>query len=367
LDPPRAEARDAVELCHRAGIRVKMITGDQLSTAKAIAGALGLNGVALAGKDVDTMDDETLAAVLPTVAVFARVAPEHKLRIVSALQSRGHVVAMTGDGVNDAPALRRADIGIAMGSGTEVAKEAASMILVDDNFATIVRAVREGRTIYDNIVKFVRFQLSTNAGAILTVFVAPFLGMVSPLGPVHVLWAAMISDGPPAIALGMDAARPEIMSAPPRRRDERVLTGRRIAGLLFYGSIMAAGTLASLRLASSPAAASTLAFTTFVFFQLFNVMNVRSENRSAFGRHSLTNYRLWVALVVVVALQIAVVHWSPLQAFFRTTSLTLRDWAVCIAVASTVVLADELRKLVGRMVRSPRRSEVALRPAAPAR
>ena len=172
------------------------------------------------------MDDATLTSVLPSIAVFARVAPEHKLRIVTALQARRHVVAMTGDGVNDAPALRKADIGVAMGSGTEVAKEAASMVLTDDNFATIVRAVHEGRAIYDNIVKFVRFQLSTNMGAVLTVFVAPFLGMISPLGPAQILWVAMISDGPPAIALGLDTARAGIMSEPPREPDARILTWR---------------------------------------------------------------------------------------------------------------------------------------------
>ena len=247
MDPPRSEAREAIGLCKSAGISVKMITGDQRATAAAIAVALGLEGDAVTGADLDGMDDATLASALPTIAVFARVAPEHKLRIVTALQARRHVVAMTGDGVNDAPALRKADIGIAMGSGTEVAKEAASMVLTDDNFATIVRAVQEGRTIYDNIVKFVRFQLSTNMGALLTVFVAPFLGMVSPLGAAQILWVAMISDGPPAIALGVDVARPGIMNEPPRDPAARILTWRRFFRLLFLGAVMAAPRFSSSR------------------------------------------------------------------------------------------------------------------------
>lgn len=346
MDPPRAEAREAIDLCKNAGIAVKMITGDQRATALAIARALGLEGDALTGADVDAMNDATLEEVLPKVSVFARVAPEHKLRIIAALQARRQVVAMTGDGVNDAPALRRADIGVAMGSGTEVAKEAASMVLTDDNFATIVRAVKEGRTIYDNIVKFVRFQLSTNTGAILTVFVAPFLGMLSPLGPVHILWVAMISDGPPAIALGLDAPRGDIMNDPPRDPGARVLTWRRMARLLFYGVIMAAGTLGIFGFGATPAHGATLAFTTFVLFQVFNVFNVRAEHRSAFTGQLFTNLRLWSALVTVVALQIGVVYWSPLQRLFGTVALSALDWGLCVGVAATVLVVEELRKLV---------------------
>ncbi len=331
MDPPRAEAREAIGLCKSAGISVKMITGDQRATAVAIARALGLEGDAVTGAELDRMDEATLASLLPNIAVFARVAPEHKLRIVTALQGRRHVVAMTGDGVNDAPALRKADIGVAMGAGTEVAKEAASMVLTDDNFATIVRAVREGRTIYDNIVKFVRFQLSTNMGALLTVFLAPFLGMVSPLGTAQILWVAMISDGPPAIALGVDAARPGIMNEPPRDPAARILTGRRLLRLLFHGAIMAAGTLGVLRFGAggrSPAHASTLAFTTFVLFQVFNVLNVRAEHGTAFNRQLATNLRLWVTLAIVVMLQVAVVYWPPLQRLFGSASLGIRDWAI---------------------------------------
>lgn len=370
MDPPRAEAREAIGLCKSAGISVKMITGDQRATAAAIAAALGLEGDSVTGADLDGMDDATLASALPTIAVFARVAPEHKLRIVTALQARRHVVAMTGDGVNDAPALRKADIGVAMGSGTEVAKEAASMVLTDDNFATIVRAVGEGRTIYDNIVKFVCFQLSTNMGALLTVFVAPFLGMVSPLGAVQILWVAMISDGPPAIALGVDAARPGIMNEPPRDPAARILTWRRFFRLLFLGAVMAVGSLGVLRLGAdggAPTRAPTLAFTTFVLFQVFNVFNIRAENGTAFNRHLVTNLRLLVTLGIVVLLQVAVVHWPPLQRLFGAESLSLTDWAICLGVASSVLVTEEIRKAIARGIQSVfhRRAGIGLPRMAP--
>jgi Ca2+-transporting ATPase len=266
---------------------------------------------------------------------------------------------MTGDGVNDAPALRQADIGIAMGSGTEVAKGAASMVLTDDDFSTIVRAVQEGRVIYDNIIKFVRFQLSTNMGALLVVFLAPFFGMESPLGPVQILWVAMISDGPPAVALGVDTGAAGIMDEPPRAADARILTWRRLSGLLFYGAIMAAGTLGVLRLGASdarPGHAATLAFTTFVLFQVFNIFNVRAENGTAFNRQVFTNYRLWIALGAVVGMQAASVYVAPLQRLFGTVALGPFDWAVCAGIASTVVIAEEIRKLIGRGVSSSSRS-----------
>lgn len=357
MDPPRPEAREAIERCKLAGISVKMVTGDQRATAIAIARALGIEGTAMTGAELDRMDDAALATVLSNVGVFARVAPEHKLRIVTALQARENVVAMTGDGVNDAPALRRADIGVAMGSGTEVAKGAASMVLTDDNFATIVRAVEEGRTIYDNILKFVRFQLSTNIGALLTVFTAPLLGMESPFGAVQILWIAMISDGPPAVALGLDAPRADIMNDPPRHPRARILTWRRLSVLLFYGAVMAAGALLVLSVGhrrAAPERGATLAFTTFVLFQVFNAFNVRSENGSAFSRRMMTNSRLFGALGSVVGLQVAAIYWRPLQGLFGTVPLSLGEWAICVGVASTVFFADEFRKLIVRTFKEPR-------------
>jgi Ca2+-transporting ATPase len=351
IDPPRPEAKEAIDRCKHAGIDVKMITGDHLETAVAIATEIGIVGEAVTGNELAIMSDENLSKRISQISVFARVAPEHKLRIVRALKSNGKLVAMTGDGVNDAPALRAADIGIAMGSGTEVAKEAATMVLIDDNFATIVQAVHEGRTIYDNIVKFMRFQLSTSIGALLTIFFAPIFGLPSPLNPIQVLWVAMIMDGPPAIALGMDSPEEEIMTRPPRPLGEQILSWQRLRFLLFYGAIMAVGTLFLLHikiLNGNLQQATTLSFTTFVLFQFFNAFNARSEGHSAFGPQLFTNYRLWMALVVVVSLQVLVVHWSPLQNIFGTVSLGLWEWTLAIGTASSLLILEEIRKWLMR-------------------
>nr|MDQ2694861.1 cation-translocating P-type ATPase [Pseudomonadota bacterium] len=355
IDPPRAEAREAIALCRRAGIDVKMITGDHQRTALAVARDLGLSGEALSGAELSAMDDAQLAGRCPATAVFARVAPEHKVRIVRALKARGQVVAMTGDGVNDAPALKNADIGVAMGAtGTEVTREAAAMVLTDDNFATIVAAVREGRTIYDNIVKFVRFQLSTNVGAILTVAGAPLLGLPVPFTPIQILWINIIMDGPPAMTLGVDPPRPGLMDEPPRPRQASILPLRRLGRLLVYGITMAAGTLGVFYYAlrqGRPDQALTLAFTTFVLFQFFNAFNARAEHASTFTSNFFSNGRLWLALLGVVLLQVLVVHWGPAQVIFRTTGLTLADWGLAFAVASSVLLLDEGRKLLLRLGR----------------
>ncbi len=349
IDPPRPEARDAIRLCEQAGIQVKMITGDHALTAGAIARELGLHGAVLTGAELDRIDVAELSRHIEETAVFARVAPEHKVKIVQALKARGHVVAMTGDGVNDAPALKNADIGIAMGiTGTEVTKEAAAMVLADDNFASIVGAVKEGRTIYDNIVKFVRFQLSTSVGAILTVFGAQLLGLPMPFTAIHILWIALIMDGPPAVMLGLEPSRPGIMNEPPRPSDARILTLARFGRLLAYGSTMAVGTIGvyfhGLQ-SGEQAYASTLAFTTFVLFQFFNVMNARFDASTAFNRQLFNNRKLWLALAAVLVLQVAVVNWGPAQAVFDTVSLNLGDWLLATGVAASVLLLDEARKL----------------------
>ena len=352
IDPPRPEARDAIALCKQAGIQVKMITGDHALTAAAIARELGLHGAVLTGAELDRIDVAELSRHIEDAAVFARVAPEHKVKIVQALKARGHVVAMTGDGVNDAPALKNADIGIAMGiTGTEVTKEAAAMVLADDNFASIVGAVKEGRTIYDNIVKFVRFQLSTSVGAILTVFGAQLLGLPMPFTAIHILWIALIMDGPPAVMLGLEPSRPGIMNEPPRRSDARILTLPRFGRLLAYGSTMAVGTLGvyfhGLQ-SGEQAYASTLAFTTFVLFQFFNVMNARFDTGSAFNRQLFHNRKLWLALAAVLVLQVVVVNWGPAQAVFDTVSLNPGDWLLATGIAASVLLLDEARKLAVR-------------------
>ncbi len=349
IDPPRPEARDAIALCKQAGIQVKMITGDHALTAGAIARELGLHGAVLTGAELDRIDAAELSRQVEETAVFARVAPEHKVRLVQALKARGHVVAMTGDGVNDAPALKNADIGIAMGiTGTEVTKEAAAMVLADDNFASIVGAVKEGRTIYDNIVKFVRFQLSTSVGAILTVLSAQLLGLPMPFTALHILWIALIMDGPPAVMLGLEPSRPGIMNEPPRRSDARILTLARFGRLLAYGSTMAVGTIGvyfhGLQ-SGEQAYASTLAFTTFVLFQFFNVMNARFDAGTAFNRQLFSNRKLWLALAAVLVLQVVVVNWGPAQSIFDTVSLNLGDWLLATGIAASVLLLDEARKL----------------------
>jgi len=365
MDPPRAEAREAIKLCRQAGIAVKMITGDQKVTAKAIARELGLAGEVIEGEELADLDDRALAARINAIAVFARTAPEQKVRIVNALKADGHVVAMTGDGVNDAPALKSADIGIAMGiTGTDVAQEAATMILTDDNFATIVKAVKEGRGIYDNMVKFIRFQLSTNIGAILTVACAPLLGMPVPFTAVQLLWINIIMDGPPAMALGVDPVRAGSMDEAPRDPEARILSLRRFGNLFSYGLTMAIGTVGVLyydlqadgvHAASLSGAglrhATTLAFTTFVLFQVFNVFNARSEKGTAFNRHFCSNRMLWLAIFGVISLQVLVIHWPPAQAIFHTTTLTQTDWLIATGVAAFVLILEELRKFLWLILR----------------
>jgi Ca2+-transporting ATPase len=364
LDPPRPEAAKAIRLCQQAGIAVKMITGDHKTTATAIGRELGLipmlanpagqTDEVISGAELDALDDAALARRINAISVFARVSPTHKVRIVKALQTDGHVVAMTGDGVNDAPALKAADIGIAMGiTGTAVTREAASMVLTDDNFATIVRAIEEGRVVFDNIVKFVRFQLSTNIGAILTVLAATLAGLPAPFTAIQLLWINIIMDGPPAMTLGVEPARPGIMREAPRDQSSEILTLPRLGRLALYGVTMMVGTLWLFQdslAAHGQTYALTLAFTTFVLFQFFNVFNARNEHGTAFNVHFLKNGKLWLSLGSVLAMQVVVVHWPPAQTLFGTTALVLDDWFKATLAASSVLFLDEARKLGLRLV-----------------
>ncbi|MEU6379780.1 cation-translocating P-type ATPase [Streptomyces sp. NPDC046909] len=343
-DPPRPQARDAIALCRTAGVAVKMITGDHADTAAAIARELHIEGEAVTGIELDGMTEDQLTARIDDIGVFARVAPEHKVAIVRALTSRDHIVAMTGDGVNDAAALRAAHIGVAMGiTGTDVAKEAADMVLTDDDFSTIVRAVREGRAIYDNIVKFVRFQLATNIGAILTLLGASLAGLPAPLTAAQLLWVNIIMDGPPAMALAVDPARDDAMRRPPRDPSERILDARRLVAISRAGAVMAVGTVVLLALARSYVGtdtALTMAFTTFVLFQLFNSLCARAEDGPLLGRHQFRNRTLWLCLAGVLAVQAAAVHLPWARTVFGTVPLNATQWALCFGTASTVLLAE---------------------------
>ena len=357
VDPPRPEARLAIAEAHEAGIAVKMITGDHAVTAASIGQQLGITGRAVTGADIERMTDDELRDQIDDIGVFARVAPEHKMRLVGLLQSKRRVVAMTGDGVNDAPALKKSDMGVAMGiTGTEVSKEAATMVLTDDNFATIVGAVRQGRAIYHNIVSFVRFQLSTAIGFAALFLAASVLGIAGgkPFAAIAILWVNIIMDGPPAMALAFDSPVANVMQRKPRPVDEPILTKRRWSAVIISAIVMAAGTLLVLKLApgeethDAASVATTMAFVTFVFFQFFNILNSRNETHSVFNRRTFTNWRLWAALGMSGAIQVFVTVFGPLQDLFNVTSISVGQWLICAAVASSVVVVEELRKLIAR-------------------
>ncbi|MCC7161960.1 MAG: cation-translocating P-type ATPase [Anaerolineae bacterium] len=377
IDPPRQEAREAVRIAQSAGVRSIMITGDHPATGAAIARELGIlepDGRAVTGAELQRTDEIQLRDLVKRFSVFARVAPEHKLRIVRALKANGEIAAMTGDGVNDAPALKAADIGVAMGiTGTDVSKGASDMILTDDNFASIVAAVEEGRSIFANIQKFLRYLLSSNIGEVLVMFFGVVLGgiiglapeegssIIVPLLAVQILWINLLTDSGPALALGVDPPDPNVMKKKPRDPRSRVITHAMWFDIAFVGAIMMVGTLAvmdaSLRggiisgVNGGMEYAQTMAFTTLVFFQLFNALNARSDELSAFSG-LFANKWLWVALGVSVVLQILVIYLPFLQQAFNTVPLSPTDWVVCILVGSTVLWLRELVKFWDRRRRT---------------
>ncbi|GBF32094.1 cation-transporting ATPase [Desulfocucumis palustris] len=357
VDPPRPEAREAVAVCHRAGIRTVMITGDHRDTAVAIARELQIirsGEASMTGDELEKMSDQELKKRINEVTVFARVSPEHKLRIVEALKHHGHVVAMTGDGVNDAPALKRADVGAAMGiTGTEVAKEAADIVLQDDNFATIVKAVEEGRTIYNNIRSSIQYLLSCNTGEIAAIFSALSLGLGSPLSPIQILWLNLVTDGPPALALGLEPPKKGIMEKPPRGIREGFFAGGVGSGILWQGIMIGLLSLAAYWLALDRGRtleeARTMAFITMAMSQLVHSFNVRSREQSLFTLGFFTNRSLVLSFIVSTAALLSVVFTPFLREVFETVILRPWDWGAVFILSIVPLFMEETRKLTLRL------------------
>ena len=346
IDPPREEVRESITRCRSAGISTVVITGDHKLTAIAITKELGLfkeGDRALSGEELDKLSDDELDAIVESVVICARVSPEHKVRILSALKKRGHVVAMTGDGVNDAPALKRSDIGIAMGiTGTDVAKEASDMVLTDDNFASIVNAVEEGRGIYNTIRQFVQYTLSSNFGEILVIFLAILIGWPLPLIAIQILWVNLLTDGLPGLALGLDPFSKDIMERPPRKRDEEIMSKDVIYNILIVGVVMGTGTLLMFHGYGVEAVkAKSIAFTTLVMFQLFNVLTYRAKN---FKIDFKTSKYLTASVVISLLMQFAVLY-TPLNVAFKTVPLGLFDLIKILLVSGSLYLILETRKV----------------------
>lgn len=355
LDPPRPEAAAAVQLCRSAGIQAVMITGDHPATAMAIAQRLGIisDGAQplLTGRELEQLTAEELVQRVEHTRVYARVAPQQKLNIVKALQERGQFVAMTGDGVNDAPALKRADIGIAMGiTGTDVSKEASHMILLDDNFATIVKAVKEGRRIFDNIRKFIKYTMTSNSGEIWTIFLAPFLGLPVPLLPIHILWINLVTDGLPGLALATEPAERGLMERPPRHPRESIFSQGLGMHILWAGLLMGAVSLftQTLALKSGSSHWQTMVFTVLCLSQLGHVLAIRSERESVFSQGLFSNKPLLGALLLTFSLQMATIYVPVLNPIFRTEPLSAMELALALALSTVVFMAVEIEKLFKR-------------------
>lgn len=351
IDPPREESAQAVSECATAGIKTVMITGDHPVTARRIADDLGITGGEVTtGVTLAEMGAEELGRRVEGISVYARVAPEQKLDIVHALQDRGQFVAMTGDGVNDAPALKSADIGVSMGkSGTEVAREASDIVLLDDNFATIVRAVREGRRIYDNIRKFIKYTMTSNTGEIHTLFLAPFLGLPIPLLPIHILWINLVTDGLPGLSLAFEPEEKGTMSRPPRKPKEEVFARGLAVHIVWVGLLMGSVSILSQAWAISAGGHwQTMVFTVLCLSQMGHVLAIRSETESFFSQGFSSNVPLTLAVALTFALQIAVIYVPFLNPIFKTTPLAMGELAVSLLLSSVVFLAVELEKLFKR-------------------
>jgi Ca2+-transporting ATPase len=354
IDPPRPEAAESVAACKTAGIVPVMITGDHPATARAIAERLGIfkpGGKVLTGSELARLSLEEFEREVESVRVYARINPEQKIKIVQALQDQGEFVAMTGDGVNDAPALKMADIGVAMGKGgTDVAREAAHMTLLDDNFATIVHAVREGRRIFDNIRKFVKYTMTSNSGEIWTIFLAPFLGLPIPLLPIHILWINLVTDGLPGLALANEHAERNVMQRPPRPPKESIFAHGMWQHILWVGLLMGGVSLLTQAWAIHVASAhwQSMVFTVLTLSQLGHVLAIRSERESLFSQGVLSNRLLVGALLLTFALQMAVLYVPWLNPIFRTEPLSLGELALCLALSLVVFFGVELEKWLAR-------------------
>lgn len=358
MDPPRVEAKEAVHLCQSAGIKPVMITGDHKSTAAAIALRLGIikNVDAkhvVSSTELDEMTLENFNDRVEDIQVYARATPEQKLRIIKALQEKGHYVAMTGDGVNDAPALRRADIGVAMGiTGTDVSKQAAHMILLDDNFATIVSTVKEGRRIFANIRKFIKYTMTSNSGELWTLFLAPFLGLPIPLLPIHILWINIVTDGLPGLALTTEKEEPHIMEEDPRHPDESIFAKGLGLHIIWVGLLMGLVVLGTqyYGLQSYPRKWQTMVFTVLCLSQIGHVLSIRSENISFFSpKRIFTNPLLWGAVLFTFLLQLATIYLPSFNKIFHTVPLSLRELAITLVLSSVVFIAVEIEKIFKRM------------------
>ncbi len=352
FDPAREEATQAIAECQSAGIRPVMITGDHPATAVTLAKEIGIldgEDLVLNGNELKNLDEEMFLKRVEHVTVYARVSPDQKLRIVKALQQKGHFAAMTGDGVNDAPSLRAANIGIAMGiNGTDVSKEAADMVLLDDNFATIVKAVKEGRRIFDNIRKFVRYIMTCNGAEILSIFLPPFLGMPIPLLPVHLLWINLVTDGLPALALAGEKAEPDVMRRPPRPPGESLFAGGIGYHIVWVGSLMAGVTIATQAwsIAHNGENWQTMVFTVLALSQLGHVLAIRSEKTFLYRQGLFTNLPLLGAVVLTLALQLAVIYLPLMNRLFRTHPLSLNELVFCLAMSAIVFHAVEFEKWI---------------------
>lgn len=356
LDPPREEAKKAVSKCKQAGIIPIMITGDHRLTAINIAKQLGIitseEDLVMEGSALETLSEKQFENSVEKVRVYARVNPEQKLKIVKALQAKGQFVAMTGDGVNDAPALKNADIGIAMGiNGTEVAKEAAHMILLDDNFATIVTAVKHGRRIFDNILKFIKYTMTSNSGEIWVIFLAPFFGLPIPLLAVHILWINLVTDGLPGLALASEPSEADIMERPPRNPKKNIFAGRMALHILWVGFLMGAVTLVvqAWAIESGISHWQTMAFTVLCFSQMGHVMAIRSDRESLFKIGILSNKPLLGALALTIALQMMLIYIPFFNSVFKTQPLTIYELTITLLVSSIVFWAVEIEKWIFRL------------------